>query len=110
MGAGKTTLTKAICEVLGVLHTVNSPTFALVNEYETMQNEVIYHFDFYRIKNTLEALEIGVYEYLDSGNLCLIEWSSKISSLLPSHYLQIDIEKSLNPLEQEWRLIKLKRI
>ena len=72
MGAGKTTLIKAICQELGVLNTVQSPTFSIVNEYLTNNGETIYHFDCYRLKNPTEAYDIGVEEYLDSGNLCLI--------------------------------------
>ena len=83
MGAGKTTLIRAICQNLGVLTTVQSPTFSIVNEYLTAQGETIYHFDCYRLKNTAEAYDIGVEEYLDSGNLCLIEWPDKIAELLP---------------------------
>ncbi len=92
MGAGKTTLTKAICKELGVVAVVQSPTFSIVNEYQTTTGEVIYHFDCYRLRNITEALDIGIDEYLDSGNLCLIEWSSKITELLPSNCLKISIE------------------
>ncbi len=82
MGAGKTTLIKAICAHAGVTDEVSSPTFSLVNEYETKTGERIYHFDFYRIKNVEEAYDIGYEEYFDSGNLCLIEWPEKIEPLL----------------------------
>jgi tRNA threonylcarbamoyladenosine biosynthesis protein TsaE len=91
MGAGKTTLIKAICGELGVLNTVQSPTFSIVNEYLTDTGETIYHFDCYRLKNVAEAFDIGVEEYLDSGNLCLIEWPDKIADLLPEQFVKISI-------------------
>lgn len=91
MGAGKTTLIKAICEELNVLDQVNSPTFALVNEYLTEQDDLVYHFDFYRINSEKEAFDIGVEEYFQSGYICLIEWPAKIPTLLPDQYLKIAI-------------------
>ncbi|MBC8110048.1 MAG: tRNA (adenosine(37)-N6)-threonylcarbamoyltransferase complex ATPase subunit type 1 TsaE [Verrucomicrobia bacterium] len=91
MGAGKTTLIQAICKSLGIYSIVQSPTFALVNGYENVQGKIIYHFDFYRIKHQTEAFDIGFEEYLTSGNLCLIEWASKIPDLLPENYLKISI-------------------
>jgi tRNA threonylcarbamoyladenosine biosynthesis protein TsaE len=91
MGAGKTTLIKAICEHLVVTSHVQSPTYSLVNEYVTKRGENIYHFDFYRIKNEEEAMDIGVEDYLYSGERCLIEWASKIENLLPTKYLKIEI-------------------
>lgn len=92
MGAGKTTLSKAICKELEVLDNVQSPTFSIVNEYLTLNDEVIYHFDFYRLEHPEEALAIGIEEYFDSGNLCLIEWPQKIGNLLPEQHLAIDIK------------------
>ncbi|WP_286745640.1 MULTISPECIES: tRNA (adenosine(37)-N6)-threonylcarbamoyltransferase complex ATPase subunit type 1 TsaE [unclassified Roseivirga] len=92
MGAGKTTLSKAIGQVLGVIDTVQSPTFSIVNEYLTLSGDSIYHFDFYRLEHPEEALAIGVEEYFDSGNLCLIEWPQKIGNLLPERHLAIRIE------------------
>lgn len=92
MGAGKTTLISAICNQLGVVNHVQSPTFAIINEYITASHQVIYHFDCYRLKNEIEAFDFGIEEYLDSGNLCFIEWPEKIESLWPSHYLLIKIE------------------
>ena len=92
MGAGKTTLIKAICKELGVSGHVQSPTFALINEYVTDSGEEIYHFDFYRIKNEDEAMDIGVEDYLFSGERCFIEWASKIENLLPTKYLKIEIQ------------------
>src|SRR5690606_42125144 len=87
---------KAICRELGVTEAVSSPTFSLVNEYETNSGKRIYHFDFYRLNEEREALDIGIYEYLDSGNLCLIEWPSKIENLLPEPVLFVNIEAAAN--------------
>ncbi len=94
MGAGKTTLIKAICETLGVEQTVNSPTFSIVNEYEDAKGDIIYHFDCYRIKNIKEALDLGAEEYLYSGNYCFIEWSENIAPILPDSAVNIDIEET----------------
>ncbi|MEO1049814.1 MAG: tRNA (adenosine(37)-N6)-threonylcarbamoyltransferase complex ATPase subunit type 1 TsaE [Bacteroidota bacterium] len=91
LGAGKTTLIRQICEALGVEDNVSSPTFSLVNEYVDGNNNIIYHFDFYRIKDEIEALDIGIEEYLDSGYHCFIEWPSKISSLLTDEHMTISI-------------------
>ena len=92
MGAGKTTFTTALCNRLGVERdAVSSPTFAIVNEYRTASDESIFHFDFYRIRNNAEALDIGLYEYLDSGCLCLMEWAENISELLPEETLSVNI-------------------
>lgn len=83
MGAGKTTFIKAVCEELGVEDVINSPTFAIVNEYMTGQGDTIYHFDCYRINKIVEALDMGCQDYFDSGNVCFIEWPENIDSLLP---------------------------
>jgi ATPase, YjeE family len=91
MGAGKTTFIKSICEVMGVREIVNSPTFSIVNEYETADARIIYHFDFYRINTIQEAVDFGVEEYLYSGNLCFMEWSENIASLLPDSMVKINI-------------------
>ncbi len=92
MGAGKTTFTTAICKALGVREdAVSSPTFAIVNEYRAASGEPVYHFDFYRITKEAEALDIGLYEYLDSGSLCLMEWPENIESLLPEETLNVSI-------------------
>ncbi|WP_333821075.1 tRNA (adenosine(37)-N6)-threonylcarbamoyltransferase complex ATPase subunit type 1 TsaE [Ohtaekwangia sp.] len=96
MGAGKTTLVKAICDALQVDDVISSPTFSIVNEYQTRGGEKLYHFDFYRIKNEAEAWDIGTDEYFYSGNRCLVEWPEKIPSLIPAEYaaLVITIENS----------------
>jgi len=93
MGAGKTTFISAVCEILGVRDVINSPTFAIVNEYLSGEGEPIYHFDFYRIKNVQEAVDIGFYDYVDSGNLCLMEWPDMIESILPDDTVKVTIEE-----------------
>ncbi len=93
MGVGKTTFTKALCEELGVQDVINSPTFAIVNEYEAGNGDPVYHFDFYRIKRLAEAYDIGFEEYLDSGYLCLIEWPELIEELLPDETVRVTIEE-----------------
>jgi tRNA threonylcarbamoyladenosine biosynthesis protein TsaE len=91
MGAGKTTLIKAIVKKMGVLGNTSSPTFSIVNEYHSIDNQIIYHFDFYRIKSEAEALDMGIDEYIYSGNWCLMEWAEKISSLIPKLHSIITI-------------------
>lgn len=91
MGAGKTTFIKSLCAVLGVNEPVTSPTFSIVNEYQGTGTR-IYHFDFYRLKNESEALDLGYEEYFYSDNYCFIEWPEKIAGLLPLHYIRIDIQ------------------
>lgn len=92
MGAGKTTFTTAICRVLGICDdAVSSPTFSIVNEYRTPSGDPIYHFDFYRITKNVEAIDIGLYDYLDSGSLCLMEWPENIEDLLPEETLKVKI-------------------
>ena len=95
MGAGKTTFTTAICKALGVTDPVGSPTFAIVNEYMRADGDPMYHFDFYRINKLQEAIEIGPYDYLDSGCLCIMEWPENIEELLPEETLKVQIR--LNP-------------
>lgn len=96
MGAGKTTFCKALCGELGVNpDDVSSATFAIVNEYRSNSNEPIYHFDFYRITKNEEAFDIGLYDYLDSGNYCLMEWPENIEELLPEETLKVTI--TVNP-------------
>ena len=91
MGAGKTTFIKALCQELGVEEVITSPTFAIVNEYGTA-NDVIYHFDFYRIKRIEEVYDMGYEDYFFSGRLCLIEWPELIEELLPDDALRVHIE------------------
>ena len=95
MGAGKTTFIKALCAELGVEDVVSSPTFSLVNEY-ARDTGVVYHFDFYRIRDIREAYDIGYEEYFYSGHICLIEWPERIEELLPEHYIKVEI-KVLSP-------------
>ncbi|MCR8559258.1 tRNA (adenosine(37)-N6)-threonylcarbamoyltransferase complex ATPase subunit type 1 TsaE [Mucilaginibacter sp. BJC16-A38] len=90
MGAGKTTLIKSLCECLGTTEPVTSPTFSIVNEYIGTKNR-IYHFDFYRLKNQTEALDMGYEEYFYSDAYCFIEWPEKIPDLLPDHYIEVKI-------------------
>jgi tRNA threonylcarbamoyladenosine biosynthesis protein TsaE len=94
MGAGKTTLAKAICRELSVNEVVSSPTFSIINEYKTSSGLSIFHFDFYRLKTEVEAFDIGVNEYFESGNICLVEWSEKIPSLIPPHYFEVRLQIS----------------
>ena len=103
MGAGKTTLISSICKSLGVEEPISSPTFSLVNTYKS-RDGIIYHFDFYRIQNAHEALDIGLEEYLESGNLCFIEWAEKITPLLPLNYDHYKLEV----IDKEHRKIKSK--
>ena len=91
MGSGKTTFVKDLCKQLGVSSEVHSPSFGIVNEYETHEGMIIYHFDCYRMRSEEEAYDIGMEEYLDSGNMCLIEWAEKIPSLIPKKFLKIEI-------------------
>ena len=92
MGAGKTTFTTALCHRLGVKEdAVSSPTFSIVNEYKTSDGDSVFHFDFYRITRTEEAFDIGFYDYIDSGCLCLIEWPENIESILPEETLKVSI-------------------
>jgi tRNA threonylcarbamoyladenosine biosynthesis protein TsaE len=92
MGIGKTTLIKQLCKNLGVLEATSSPTFSLVNEYEIANNQLVYHFDFYRLKNEMEALDMGADDYFYSGNWCFIEWAEKIPNLIPEEHSIITIE------------------
>ncbi len=93
MGAGKTTFVKAICDYLGVEDAVSSPTFSIVNEYTTAQNDTLFHFDFYRLNDEQEALDFGVEEYFDSREFCFMEWTEKIPSLLPKESVEVKIEE-----------------
>ena len=93
MGAGKTTYIKSICKKLKVTDTAISPSFGIINEYETSDAKMIYHFDFYRIKSISEFLDLGCEEYLYSGNYCFIEWPEKIDDFLPVNYVPVFIDE-----------------
>jgi tRNA threonylcarbamoyladenosine biosynthesis protein TsaE len=103
MGIGKTTLIKALAKKMGVNDVTSSPTFSLVNEYQTTNKQTIYHFDFYRLNNEIEALDMGADEYLYSGNWCFIEWGEKIPNLIPDLHSKI----SITLLSDGKRLLKL---
>jgi tRNA threonylcarbamoyladenosine biosynthesis protein TsaE len=105
MGAGKTTLIKAICRALGSNDNITSPTFALINEYSTSQQSIIYHFDFYRIKKLEEAYDLGYEDYIYSGNYCFIEWPEMIESLLPDGIVEVRIKET----EKGVRLVEAER-
>ncbi len=106
MGAGKTTLIKEICNQLNVKDIVTSPTYSIINEYQNNEGVPIYHFDFYRLNDESEAYDIGADEYFESGEYCLIEWPSKIPSLLPeSNFLKVSIEMT----HDDFRRIELTR-
>ena len=105
LGAGKTTLIREICRILGVTGEINSPTFSIVNEYE-IPGEIIYHFDFYRIKNEGELYDMGYEEYFFSGHQCLIEWPEKTGSLLPQAGI---IKIRINVLDSGYREFRLER-
>jgi len=100
MGAGKTTLIKALCHELGSADYVTSPTFALINEYSTSNGSVIYHFDFYRIKKIEEAFDLGYEDYIYSGNYCFIEWPEMIESLLPDGIVEVRIRETENGVRE----------
>jgi tRNA threonylcarbamoyladenosine biosynthesis protein TsaE len=103
MGAGKTTFVKAVCEELGVEDVINSPTFSIINEYRSSgSGELIYHFDFYRIKKEEEAFDFGYEDYFFSGALCFIEWPELIEDLLPEDAVKVSIEEQ----EDGSRLLK----
>lgn len=92
MGVGKTTFIKALSKALGVKDATSSPTFSLVNEYEAENRKIVYHFDVYRLKNEAEAYDMGIDEYLYSGEWCFIEWAEKIPSLIPQQHSIINIK------------------
>lgn len=91
MGVGKTTFIKALCNELGVVEIVTSPTFALVNEYQTGSGEVVYHFDFYRIEKIEEVFDFGYEDYFFSGNYCFIEWPEKVAEILPENIVYVQM-------------------
>ena len=96
MGVGKTTLIKALAQELGVTDATSSPTFSLVNEYQTDTNLKVYHFDMYRLKSEIEAMDMGIDDYLYSGNWCFIEWAEKIPNLLPDNFSTINLSQSVD--------------
>ena len=96
MGAGKTTIIKAICKALGAIDIVSSPTFTLVNEYKTIKGETIYHIDFYRIKKQVEVFDFGIEEYLSGDSWCFMEWSEMIEDILPPETISIRISVGEN--------------
>ena len=104
MGSGKTTIISSIVNFLGANVKVSSPTFSIVNEYNVDEG-TIYHFDFYRLKNSKEALDLGIYEYLSSGNWNFIEWGEKIQELLPEEFTTVNIKV----ISKEKRLLELKQ-
>lgn len=106
MGAGKTTFIQSVCKVLGSSDNVTSPTFALINEYNSKESGSIFHFDFYRISDMEEAFDLGYEEYIYSGNYCLIEWPEMIEPLLPEHLVEVQI----NTLDDNIRIINAKCI
>ena len=91
MGAGKTTLIKSLAKALKVADSVSSPTFGIVNEYQTQAKELLYHFDFYRLDDPMEALDIGIEEYFYSGNYCWLEWAEKIAPFLPEQFFHLEL-------------------
>ena len=99
MGVGKTTLIKQLCIVLGVQEATSSPTFSLVNEYKATDG-LVYHFDVYRLKNEIEAMDMGIDDYLYSGNWCFIEWAAKIPNLIPELHSVINIQTLKNGKRQ----------
>lgn len=106
MGAGKTTFIQSVCRALGSDDNVTSPTFALINEYNTADLDSIFHFDFYRIKDIEEAYDLGYEDYIYSGSYCLIEWPEMIESLLPEKMVEVKIEVQ----EDNTRLITAQEI
>ena len=106
MGAGKTTFIQAVCKVLGSDDNVTSPTFAIINEYNTAELDSIFHFDFYRIKDIEEAFDLGYEDYIYSGSYCLIEWPEMIEPLLPENMVEVKIEVQ----EDDTRIISAQTI
>ncbi len=94
MGSGKTTFIKSLCEELGVEDTINSPTFAIVNEYEDRESNTIYHFDFYRIKSLAEVYNMGYEEYFYSNAYCFLEWPELVEELLPEEHIRVEISEN----------------
>ena len=106
LGAGKTTFIRQLCLEWGVMDNISSPTFSIINQYKSTSKGSVFHFDFYRMEDAKEAMDIGVEEYLDSGQICLIEWGEKIESLLPQENIHI-VEISL--AADNKRVLELKK-
>jgi tRNA threonylcarbamoyladenosine biosynthesis protein TsaE len=106
LGAGKTTFIRQLCLEWGVVDNISSPTFSIINQYKSTLKGSVFHFDFYRMEDAKEAMDIGVEEYLDSGQICLIEWGEKIESLLPQENIHI-VEISL--AADNKRVLELKK-
>ncbi|PKQ64693.1 tRNA (adenosine(37)-N6)-threonylcarbamoyltransferase complex ATPase subunit type 1 TsaE [Labilibaculum manganireducens] len=96
MGVGKTTFVKAICDEMGVEDTINSPTFSIVNEYHTPKDDIIYHFDFYRIEDVKEAYDFGYEDYFYGNAMCFIEWPEKIESILPNDTVEVFFKEEMD--------------
>lgn len=105
MGAGKTTFIKNFCKFLGVDDVVSSPTYSIVNEYES-PNGSVFHFDFYRIKDIQEAYDLGYEEYFYGGGVCLIEWPERVDELLPEKHIKVEI----NALDENRRLFRFSKV
>ena len=103
MGAGKTTLINALCRLLGVTETTNSPTFSLVNEYSAGKNGIVFHIDCYRLDNLAEGYRIGLNEYLDSDDYCFVEWPAVIAEMIPSDAIRLQID--IDPEDPELRTL-----
>lgn len=103
MGAGKTTIIKAVCEVLGALDIVSSPTFTLVNEYKTSEGDSLYHIDFYRIKKQEEVFDFGIEEYLSGTSYCFMEWPELVEGILPPETISVRITVD----ENEQRILSI---
>lgn len=106
LGAGKTTFIKAICREMGVKEVVTSPTFAIINEYNDREGNLIYHFDFYRINRLEELYDLGYEDYFYSGNLCFIEWPELVEPLLPEQIVRISISEQENGSRLIKRIVK----
>nr|WP_293310781.1 tRNA (adenosine(37)-N6)-threonylcarbamoyltransferase complex ATPase subunit type 1 TsaE [Pedobacter sp. UBA5917] len=105
MGAGKTTFIKTFCAALGVTDVVSSPTYSIVNEYES-PNGSVFHFDFYRMKDIREAYDLGYEEYFYGGGICLIEWPERVEELLPENYIRVEI----NVEDENRRLFHISKV
>ena len=102
LGSGKTQIAKGICNSLGVKQTVNSPTFIIVNEYNALNSQIIYHFDLYRMKSLDEILEMGFRDYLDETSIVLVEWPEKIEDILPANAIKIHIAHTVENENARW--------